>query len=272
MTPFICAGCSEPIMERFLMKVLDKSWHVQCVKCSDCQCLLSEKCFSRDNKLYCRSDFFRQYGTQCASCKEGLCPEDLVRRGVNKIYHVQCFKCSVCQRQLNTGEQLYLVQGEKFLCDSCYPAPAPSQPTVLQQQQQSSSPPPPSSQPIVTQTTPINPPPTSFTPAANPVGSGATAVSNVSAMDESYSPSTTGNDPLIGSGDNRKGKTRTSINPKQLIVLQATYEKEPRPSRAMREELAAQTGLTAKVIQVWFQNRRSKDKKDGTKGEPGAGL
>ena len=88
-------------------------------------------------------------------------------------------------------------------------------------------------------------------------------------MDESYSPSTTGNDPLIGSGDNRKGKTRTSINPKQLVVLQATYEKEPRPSRAMREELAAQTGLTAKVIQVWFQNRRSKDKKDGTKGEPG---
>lgn len=41
------------------MKVLDKSWHVQCVKCSECQCLLSEKCFSRDNKLFCRSDFFR---------------------------------------------------------------------------------------------------------------------------------------------------------------------------------------------------------------------
>ena len=24
------------------MKVLDKSWHVQCIKCSDCQCLLRE--------------------------------------------------------------------------------------------------------------------------------------------------------------------------------------------------------------------------------------
>ena len=41
------------------MKVLDKSWHVQCVKCSECQCPLSEKCFSRESKLYCRSDFFR---------------------------------------------------------------------------------------------------------------------------------------------------------------------------------------------------------------------
>ena len=80
-----------------------------------------------------------------------------------------------------------------------------------------------------------------------------------------------GNDPLLGA-DSRKGKTRTSINPKQLLILQATYEKEPRPSRTMREELAAQTGLTAKVIQVWFQNRRSKEKKDGTKVDGTSGV
>lgn len=74
-------------------------------------------------------------------------------------------------------------------------------------------------------------------------------------------------DPMGPGGDNRKGKTRTSINAKQLEILQATYEKETRPSRPMREEIAAQTGLSAKVIQVWFQNRRSKDKKDTTKGD-----
>ena len=72
--------------------------------------------------------------------------------------------------------------------------------------------------------------------------------------------------------DSRRGKTRTSINAKQLEILQATYEKEPRPSRVMREEIAAQTGLSLKVIQVWFQNRRSKDKKDVTKGDPGSAL
>lgn len=65
-----------------------------------------------NNTLLC----LRQYGTQCASCKLGLCPEDLVRRAVNKIYHVQCFKCSVCKRQLNTGEQLYLVQVCTIIC------------------------------------------------------------------------------------------------------------------------------------------------------------
>ena len=59
ITPFICAGCDKPIMERYLMKVLDKSWHVQCVKCSECHCALNEKCFSRESKLYCRNDFFK---------------------------------------------------------------------------------------------------------------------------------------------------------------------------------------------------------------------
>ncbi len=58
---------------------------------------------------------YRQYGTQCASCKVGVCPEDLVRRAVNNVYHVSCFKCSVCKRQLNTGEQLYLVQVSHLL-------------------------------------------------------------------------------------------------------------------------------------------------------------
>lgn len=32
---------------------------MQCVKCCECQCVLSEKCYSRDSKLYCRSDFFK---------------------------------------------------------------------------------------------------------------------------------------------------------------------------------------------------------------------
>ena len=75
--------------------------------------------------------------------------------------------------------------------------------------------------------------------------------------------------PQTVSSDSRKGKSRTSINPRQLEILQAAYERDPKPSRALREEMAAQTGLTMKVIQVWFQNRRSKDKKEGVlKEEP----
>ena len=54
-----CAGCERPILDRFLLNVLDRAWHVKCVQCCECKCHLSEKCFSREGKLYCKSDFFR---------------------------------------------------------------------------------------------------------------------------------------------------------------------------------------------------------------------
>ncbi len=55
----VCAGCERPIHDRFLLNVLDQAWHAKCVQCADCGMQLTEKCFSRDGKLYCREDFFR---------------------------------------------------------------------------------------------------------------------------------------------------------------------------------------------------------------------
>lgn len=54
-----CAGCNEPILDKFLLNVSERRWHQQCVRCCDCLVQLSEKCFSRDAKLYCKKDFFR---------------------------------------------------------------------------------------------------------------------------------------------------------------------------------------------------------------------
>lgn len=54
-----CAGCELPIADKFLFKVLDRVWHANCVQCTDCKCSLTERCFSRDGKLYCKEDFYR---------------------------------------------------------------------------------------------------------------------------------------------------------------------------------------------------------------------
>ena len=59
-----------------------------------------------------------------------------MRRAMDKVYHLACFSCSLCRKELQTGEQLFLVQvrvpgatpsphpplpqGEKFLCEKCY--------------------------------------------------------------------------------------------------------------------------------------------------------
>ncbi|GFN92802.1 LIM/homeobox protein lhx1 [Plakobranchus ocellatus] len=115
-----CAGCERPILDRFLLNVLDRAWHTSCVQCSDCACHLTEKCFFRDGKLYCRADFFRRYGTKCAGCAQGISPSDLVRRARDKVFHLKCFTCVVCRKQLSTGEELYVLEENKFICKEDY--------------------------------------------------------------------------------------------------------------------------------------------------------
>ena len=33
-----------------------------------------------------------------------------MRRAMDKVYHLSCFSCSLCRKELQTGEQLFLVQ------------------------------------------------------------------------------------------------------------------------------------------------------------------
>lgn len=54
-----CAGCGDAILDRFILKVLDRSWHSKCLMCADCNSHLSDKCFSKGDKVYCKEDFFR---------------------------------------------------------------------------------------------------------------------------------------------------------------------------------------------------------------------
>ena len=51
------------------------------------------------------------------------------------------------------------------------------------------------------------------------------------------------------------------LNEKQLTVLHTFYENNCRPDAIMKEQLTTMTGLPQRVIRVWFQNKRCKDKK-----------
>ncbi|CAG0919653.1 unnamed protein product [Notodromas monacha] len=59
----------------------------------------------------------------------------------------------------------------------------------------------------------------------------------------------------------RRREPRTKIKTKQLEVLKAAFAATPKPNRHTREQLAKDTGLNMRVIQVWFQNRRSKERR-----------
>lgn len=57
--------------------------------------------------------------------------------------------------------------------------------------------------------------------------------------------------------ENVNKRPRTTINAKQLEALKKAYAEGAKPSRHVREQLSAETGLDMRVVQVWFQNRRS---------------
>ena len=64
-----------------------------------------------------------------------------------------------------------------------------------------------------------------------------------------------------GSSSGKPARIRTVLNEKQLHTLRACYGANPRPDALMKEQLVEMTGLNPRVIRVWFQNKRCKDKK-----------
>jgi len=61
-----------------------------------------------------------RYGTKCAGCEQGIPPTQIVRRAQDYVYHLECFACSMCSRQLNTGDEFYLMDDKKLVCKADY--------------------------------------------------------------------------------------------------------------------------------------------------------
>jgi hypothetical protein len=64
-----------------------------------------------------------------------------------------------------------------------------------------------------------------------------------------------------GTGNSKPARIRTVLNEKQLQILRSCYASNSRPDALMKEQLVELTGLNPRVIRVWFQNKRCKDKK-----------
>ncbi|XP_031431815.1 LIM homeobox transcription factor 1-alpha [Clupea harengus] len=64
-----------------------------------------------------------------------------------------------------------------------------------------------------------------------------------------------------GKDHKRSKRPRTILTTQQRRAFKASFEVSSKPCRKVRESLAAETGLTVRVVQVWFQNQRAKMKK-----------
>lgn len=157
----------------------------------------------------------RRYGTKCASCDLGIPPTQVVRRAQDNVYHLQCFSCALCSRQLNTGDEFYLMEDKKLVCKPDYEA---AKAKGMKKK-------------LIFFST----------------------ILKFSFLHLQHAGMYLSDGSLDGEGSNKR--PRTTITAKQLETLKSAYNSSPKPARHVREQLSQDTGLDMRVVQVWFQNR-----------------
>ncbi|ELW70875.1 LIM/homeobox protein Lhx4 [Tupaia chinensis] len=441
-----CAGCNQHILDKFILKVLDRHWHSSCLKCADCQMQLADRCFSRAGSVYCKEDFFKapkpkrhsrnaetwsltqarllygsrvseekslgpspldhargvwglpvetqrppllsgtpcpggglrkaqlaepvagpcrprsrghgraasqdhlhttpqgcvwdgmqagtqdfpglngrrgvdraedtverallphlhppqrpptalavdsaaswRFGTKCTACQQGIPPTQVVRKAQDFVYHLHCFACVICNRQLATGDEFYLMEDGRLVCKEDYETAKQNDWAVegrgwgadswcwscsgcrLRDEEEGplatqgdsaqpcnfSGPPGPYSRlqwELCTGQAGIRPVFSSRT--RNPAGPLSMPVEQPCSFQRLDGAQQAQDDSEAGAK-----RPRTTITAKQLETLKNAYKNSPKPARHVREQLSSETGLDMRVVQVWFQNRRAKEKR-----------
>lgn len=67
-------------------------------------------CFVREGKTYCKQDYWRLFEPKCDKCglAFGRGRDDYVMRANKKIFHLSCFTCVACGKELIPGDSFAL--------------------------------------------------------------------------------------------------------------------------------------------------------------------
>ncbi|XP_051894253.1 insulin gene enhancer protein ISL-1-like [Pristis pectinata] len=218
-----CVGCSKHITDPYILKVYpDLEWHAACLRCVECNQNLDESC----------TCFFREGKIYC------------------KIDYFRKFsvRCAQCQAGLLSSDLVLRARGltyhqQCFCCVACNRQLLPGDEFRLRLDG-----------PYCIQDGGL--PDTSSHqegPLSSPADTGNLYLSEKFKAYQSTRHAAKHPDKIT--------RVRTVLNEQQLLTLRTCYAANPRPDALMKQQLIEMTGLSSRVIRVWFQNKRCKDKK-----------
>ncbi|KAJ3332855.1 hypothetical protein HDU76_012848 [Blyttiomyces sp. JEL0837] len=65
-------------------------------------------------------------------------------------------------------------------------------------------------------------------------------------------------------------RKRVHASKEQLAMLEAAFQQNPKPNSRGRIEICKRVGINSRSVQIWFQNRRAREKKMTSEGSGGA--
>lgn len=226
-----CSECNRAISDQFVMRVGESILHEQCLRCFTCGHFLTESCFSKYGQFYCRHDFYNLFGPRCSGCQLVFSETEKVRKIDQSLFHGHCFKCKDCSKDLSEAEKVGCDQNGNLLCESDFLKTHCDEDTSR-------------------------------------IDDCEDSVKKEENMGDKFNEANSEEEPdlnkeiLDTDGKNKKKRgPKTTIKPHQLEVLKNCFDQNPKPTPKVFEELSKDTGLTKRVIQVWFQNKRSKRKR-----------
>ncbi|XP_026747221.1 LIM/homeobox protein Lhx9-like [Trichoplusia ni] len=277
VAPDECAGCGGRIQDRYYLLAVDRQWHGTCLRCCECRLPLDTEltCFSRDGNIYCKEDYYRLFCVKrCGRCGNGITANELVMRARDLVYHLTCFTCVACGTQLSKGDVFGMKEGLVYcrphydsacLDDYCdddissvyrcqdlhsegdspqYYNGGPSQKGRPRKRKMAQG----SPDDMQVQTMRM------ASTALEILHRGDLS----SSMESLAYDSSVASPGSVSSHTQRTKRMRTSFKHHQLRTMKSYFAINQNPDAKDLKQLAQKTGLSKRVLQVWFQNARAK--------------
>ncbi|XP_075230308.1 LIM/homeobox protein Lhx9-like [Lycorma delicatula] len=276
----VCAACHQKITDRFYLLAVDRQWHLGCLQCCECKLPLDTEltCFARHGNIYCKEDYYRLFAVKrCGRCGTGISASELVMRARDAVYHLHCFSCASCGVLLTKGDHFGMRDGLVYCRphyevlrhrDYCGPveleALSPAHWTAAAVQKGR-----PRKRKLLTSPTESL---TSDLPVNMRIPAGTLEIlhsGELSSSMESLSYDSAVTSPGVQSNQQRTKRMRTSFKHHQLRTMKSYFNINQNPDAKDLKQLAQKTGLSKRVLQVWFQNARAKWRRNLMRQEGG---